>query len=145
MKKTFKIFAICMVAVMLLAALASCGAEKVSENAVTVNIKISAGDTVIFDDEVFVNSDEPTVIKAFQQAMDDDNEFPEVEFEYDDEGNPVRVLNVGEFVDSIDKFWEFRVNDIAFADIKGQPNVYAIEEGDKIFWEYGVVEEETAE
>ena len=141
MKKILKSLVICMVAVMLLAALASCGAEKVSENAVTVNVKIAAGGTVIFDDEVFVNSDEPTVMKAFQQAMDDDNEFPEVVFDYDDEGNPVSVLTIGEFADSAEKYWEFRVNDIAFADIKGRANGYAINDGDQIFWEYGVVEE----
>lgn len=143
MKKTLKTLVFCIVAVMLIATFASCGAEKVSENAVTVNVKISAGGTVIFDDEVFVNSDEPTVMKAFQQAMDNDNEFPEVVFDYDDEGNPVSVLTIGEFVDSAEKFWEFRVNDIAFADIKGRASVYAIEEGDQIFWEYGV--EEAAE
>ena len=140
MKKTLKTLAICMVAVMLLAVLASCGAEKVSENAVTVNVKITAGDTVIFDDEVFVNSDEPTVMKAFQQAMDDDNEFPEVVF--DDAENPMNVKDVGEFVDTPAKYWEFRVNDIAFADIKGQAGVYAISEGDQIFWEYGAAAED---
>ena len=139
MKKTLKTLALCMVAVMLLAVLASCGAEKVSENAVTVNVKITAGDTVIFDDEVFVNSDEPTVMKAFQQAMDDDNEFPEVVF--DDAENPMDVKNVGEFVDTPEKYWEFRVNDIAFSDIKGRAGVYAISEGDQIFWEYGAAAE----
>ena len=45
MKKTIRTLVICMAAVMLLAMFASCGAEKVSENAVTVNVKITAGDT----------------------------------------------------------------------------------------------------
>lgn len=142
MKKTIRTLVICMAAVMLLAMFASCGAEKVSENAVTVNVKITAGDTVIFDDEVFVNSDEPTVMKAFQQAMDDDNEFPVVVFDNDE--NPMHVKDIGDFVDG-DKFWEFRVNDIPFSEIKGAAGVYAIKEGDQIFWEYGVAAEDTAE
>lgn len=142
MKKTIRILVLCMAAVMFVTSFASCGA-KTSENAVTVSIKISAGDTVIFDDEVTVNSDEPTVMQAFQQAMDDDNDFPIVVF--DDEENPMTVYDVGEFKDSTEKFWEFRVNDIAFSDIKGQAGVYSIKEGDKIYWEYGAGSVDTSD
>ena len=57
----------------------------------------------------------------------------------------MHVENIGDYVDSAEKFWEFRVNDIPFSEIKGAAGVYAIKEGDQIFWEYGVAAEDTAE
>lgn len=142
MKNTLRVLVLCLAVVMMLSVFAAC-AKKNSENAVTVTVKISAEGSVIFDDEVVVYSDEPTVMDAFRQAMDDDDEFPMVVFDNDED--PLHVKNIGDYVDSTEKFWEFRVNDIPFADIKGAAGAYLIKEGDVIYYEYGVVVEDTAD
>jgi len=136
MKKIIKMTSILVCALMLLVIFASCGQETSS---VTTNVKITitAGDTVILKDvDVAVASDEPTVMQAFQQAMDDDNEFPDVRFDEDDEGNPVSVLDIGEFVDTADSYWEFRLNDKKFSETKGRASTTKIREGDRIYFEY---------
>lgn len=142
MKNTLRVVVLCLVAVMMLSVFAAC-ANKNSGEAVTVTVKISAEGSVIFDDEVVVYAEEPTVMDAFRQAMDDDDEFPMVVF--NDDANPMHVKNIGDYVDTPEKFWEFRVNDIPFADIRGAAGSYSIKEGDVIYWEYGVVVEDTAD
>ena len=137
MKKFVKIAAVVLAVVMACAVLASCGA-KASGKTTNVTISVVAGDTVILKDApVAVVSDEPTVLLAFQQAMDDDNDFPEVVFVEDEEGNLLDVKDVGEFVDTAEKYWQFRVNDLSFSDIRGRASSYTIREGDAIYFEYG--------
>ena len=145
MKKIVKALAICIFAAILLGALVSCGEEN-SGATTNVKITITAGDTVILKDvDVAVVSDEPTVLLAFQQAMDDDNEFPDVVFEEDDEGNLLGIKDIGEFKDSTEKYWEFRVNDKTFSEMKGRASDYKIKEGDQTFFEYGAAANEAAE
>ena len=136
MKKAFKMIALFTAVVLALGVFASCGAAK-SDVVTNVKMTVTAGDTVILKDvDVAVYADEPTVLLAFQQAMDDDNDFPEVVFTEDDEGNPVDVKDIGEFVDGTENFWEFRLNDKKFTETKGRASTTSIKEGDAIYFEY---------
>ena len=141
MKKLTKITVLFVCAALLIAVFAACGAEE-SGTVTNVKLSVKAGDTVILNEvDVAVKGDAPTVMDAFRQAMDDDDAFPNVVFQEDENGDPVRVLDVGEFVDTAEKFWEFKVNDLSFNDIKKQASVYEVKEGDRIYFEYGASEE----
>lgn len=136
MKNVIKAITLLLVFVMMVSVLGACGEQK-SETVTNVKITITAGDTVILKDvDVAVAADEPTVMLAFQQAMDDDDEFPDVKFNEDDEGNLIDVLDIGEFVDTAENYWEFRLNDKKFAETKGRAATTKIKEGDQIFFEY---------
>ena len=135
MKKLIKALIVCLAVSVLCCAFASCGAGK-SGTVTNVKLTVKAGDTIILNDvDVAVTGDDPTVMSAFRQAMDDDDGFPEVRFDNDED--PTTVLDIGEFHDSTEKYWEFRVNDKSFSDIKGRANAYSVKEGDRIYFEYG--------
>ena len=137
MKKTARVLALAIATVLTIAVFASCGAQS-SGKITNVTMTITAGDTVILDHvPVAVDSDEPTVLLAFQQAADDDNDFPEVGYNTDDDGNILDVTDIGEYVDSADRYWQFRVNDLSFDEIRGRASTYTIKEGDAIYFEYG--------
>ena len=144
MRRTVKLIVLAVAVVMIISVLASCGA-KASGKTTNVTITITAGDTVILKDTpVAVVSDEPTVLLAFQQAMDDDNDFPNVVFAEDADGNPVDVQDIGEFVDTAEKFWEFRLNNQPLGSA-GKAASCKIREGDAIYFEYGATVDDAAE
>ena len=55
----------------------------------------------------------------------------------------MKVLDIASFLDTADKYWEFRVNNISFENTKGKPGEYSIKDGDRIYFEYGAAAAET--
>ena len=123
-----------LVSVMLLA-VSSCSEKHEDGPAVTVRMSITAGETIILNDvPVTVRGQDPTVIDAVLQAIEDDDGFPPVRF--DEKNDPQSVLDIASFRDGSQSFWEFRVNDKSFEETKGRAGNYRIKDGDRIFYEY---------
>ena len=120
----------------LLLSLAACGNIGPDREGITVRMTITAGDTIILNDvEIRVKAYQPTVIGAVQEAIDEDDGFPKVRF--DDAERPMTVLDIGPFLDTPDKYWEFRVNDKSFSQMSGKAGDYSLNDGDRVYYEYG--------
>ena len=129
MKKT-RVIALVLALVFSIAVFASCGAK--SDNFVTVTVNFEADGKQFYSKEVTVNADEPTVLMAVQNIMDENDDITIV---LDDEVEPSTILDVNEYVDG-DKFWEFKINDDDYTDTKGNASNNAISDGDVITWGY---------
>ena len=125
----------------LLLTVTSCGTKERDASSITnVKLSVMAGDTVILNDvDVAVKGDSPTVIDAIRQAFEEDDGLPEIRFDRKDD--PLTVLDIGEFLDNAERFWEFRLNDTPFSKTKGMAGNCRISEGDRIYFEYSTIAE----
>ncbi len=143
MNRAVKLTAAFLSVLLLVCMVASCG-QNASGKVTNVRMTVTADDTIIlYDVPVAVVGEEPTVMDAFLQAVKDDDGFPPVR--YDDDKEPSAVLDIAGFLDTPDKYWEFRVNDRSFTQIRGRANAYSIKEGDRIYFEYGAAAAESGE
>ncbi len=132
--KTTRIIAVVLSLMLIACMFAACGSTA-SENFVTVTVNFEADGEQFYSKEVTVNADEPTVLMAVQQIMDENDDITIV---LDDEVEPTTILDVNDYVDSADAFWEFKLNDDDYVDTKGRASTNAIKDGDVITWGYTV-------
>ena len=115
---------------------AGCSNTQTSENAVTVTVNFVVDGADYYSKEVTVYADEPTVLMAVQNLMDENDD---IVINLDDMDNPTTIIDVDEYTDG-DKFWEFKINDDAYGEAKSAVDA-EINEGDVITWAYMSLDE----
>lgn len=110
---------------------AGCGNTQTSENAVTVTVNFVADGADYYSKEVTVYADEPTVLMAVQNLMDENDD---IVINLDSIDNPTTVLDVDDYTDG-DKFWDFKIGDDAYG-TNGRASNAKIKDGDVITWGY---------
>ncbi len=115
---------------------AGCSNTQTSDNAVTVTVNFVVDGADYYSKEVTVYADEPTVLMAVQNLMDENDD---IVINLDDMDNPTTILDVDDYTDG-DKFWDFKIGDDVYGDNKGASNT-SIDDGDVITWAYMTLDE----
>ncbi len=131
-----KIISLVLSLMLITCVLAACGNTQTSENAVTVTVNFEAEGSQFYTKEVTVYADEPTVLMAVQNLMDENDDITIV---LDDEAEPMTILDVNDYTDG-EKFWDFKIDDGEFGD-EGRASIAGIREGDVITWAYMSLDE----
>lgn len=110
---------------------AGCSNTPTSENAVTVTVNFVADGADYYSKEVTVYADEPTVLMAVQNLMDENDD---IVINLDSMDEPTTILDVDDYTDG-DKFWDFKIGDDAYG-TNGRASNAKIKDGDVITWGY---------
>lgn len=110
---------------------AGCSNTQTSENAVTVTVNFVADGADYYSKEVTVYADEPTVLMAVQNLMDENDD---IVINLDNMDEPTTILDVDDYTDG-DKFWDFKIGDDAYG-TNGRASNAEIKDGDVITWGY---------
>lgn len=109
----------------------ACTSKVTSENFVTVTVNFEADGNQFYSKSVTVNADEPTVLMAVQNLMDENDDITIV---LDNEEEPSYVQDVNDYLDG-DKYWDFKIGDNAYG-ASGGATVAKINDGDVITFAY---------
>jgi len=131
--KLTRILSLAMIGIILAISLCSCGDLNAPIIHVTLKIVADDPDEPILDTQVEVQSNEPTVLEAFQLACIEN----EISYKLTDAGDSVQ--DVKDFVDYTDAngiahYWMYLVNDVE--PTIGKAGANAIADGDVIYYTY---------
>lgn len=125
-----KIIALVLSVILVACVFTACGPKETSENFVTVTVNFEADGAQFYSKNVTVNADEPTVLMAVQNLMDENDDITIV---LDNEEEPSYVQDVNDYLDG-DKFWDFKIGDNAYG--ASGASVAKINDGDVITFAY---------
>lgn len=139
--KLTRILTLMIVGVFFVLALASCSATA-PEIKVTLRIVADDPENPILDTEVAIQSENPTVLEAFQEGCF----VNEISYTLTDAGDS--VLDIEDYKDHTDEnglvhYWMYYINDVE--PTSGKANVNSIADGDVILYEYVTFEPEVTD
>ena len=126
-----KIIALVLSVMLVACMFAACGSKETSENTVTVTVNFEAEGKQFYTKQVSVNADEPTVLMAVQNLMDENDDITIVLDNVDD---PSYVQDVNDYTDG-EKFWDFKIGDDMYGG-SGSAKDAKINDGDVITFGY---------
>ena len=128
-----RIIALVLSLMLVVCVFASCGGGKTSENAVTVTVNFEAKGEQIYTKEVTVYADEPTVLMAVQNLMDENDD---IEITLEDFYGSLTVGAVNDYANDDTSMWEFKIGDKDYSEMSGRADTNIIKDGDVITWGY---------
>ena len=131
-----KILSLVLSLVLVACVFAGCSNTQTSENAVTVTVNFVVDGADYYSKEVTVYADEPTVLMAVQNLMDENDD---IVINLDNMDDPTTILDVDDYTDG-DKYWEFKIGDDAYG-AEGSAVEADIKDGDVITWAYMTTDE----